>query len=108
MMRFQAIIGSMPAAQKNEALSQLNQIQANRAQAVQAKRVHHSDSATSISSQQASPKPTATTKAHPSKKKLKNAAAFMPWSSQAATKAPTDTSPDPRFIIIDGSNVARE
>jgi len=35
-------------------------------------------------------------------------AASMPCTSQAATEAPTDTSPHLRFIIIDGSNVARE
>ena len=135
-MRIQAITAAIPTARKNEALFQLSQIQANRAQTVQTKRVHHSDLATSIRSQQASAKPTATTK--PNKKKLKNAdnkvklatnppahtrltsspptclhsaistLAVLPCTSQAATEAPTDTSPHLRFIIIDGSNVARE
>jgi len=73
MMRIQAIIFAMPTARTNEPLCQLSQTQANRAQTVQAKRVLHSDSATSISSQQGSAKPTATTKAHPNKMKLKNA-----------------------------------
>ncbi len=149
--RIQALIAAMPAAQKSEALYQLSQIQANRVHTAQIKRIHQSDSCTSISSISEDVKPTGKINL-PNKKKLKNSTESRrsrssnqddilksknsqmpcisldlanskvpivhsaPCTSLAASASSTsmassvDSSQSPhlRFIIIDGSNVARE